>query len=67
MLSGQKKFVDFFGARNIFDSLIVITKTGIPVKFVFVRNRNKKSECLYILSTDISLENVEIVRIYSNC
>lgn len=61
-----KKFVCFEGARNIFGSLVVTTKTGIPVKIVFVRNRNKKSECLYILSTDISLSDAEIVRIYGN-
>ena len=41
-LPGLKKFVDFSGAENIFGSLIVTTKTGIPVKIVFVRNRNKK-------------------------
>ena len=41
-LPGLKKFVDFSGARNIFGSLVVTTKTGIPVKIVFVRNRNKK-------------------------
>ena len=41
-LPGLKKFVDFSGAGNIFGSLIVTTKTGIPVKIVFVRNRNKK-------------------------
>ena len=52
-----RKFVDFSGAGNIFGSLVVRTKTGIPVKIVFVRNRNNKSECLYILSTDISLES----------
>jgi len=65
-LSELKKFVSFTGARNIFGSLVVTTKAGIPVKIVFVRNRNKKSECLYILSTDISLEDAEIVRIYGN-
>ena len=65
-LQELKKFVCFDGARNIFGSLIVTTKTGIPVKIVFVRNRNKKSECLYILSTDISLSDAEIVRIYGN-
>ena len=54
-----KKFVSFEGARNIFGSLVVTTKTGIPVKIVFVQNRNKKSECLYILSTDITLEEAE--------
>lgn len=60
------KFVHFEGARNIFGSLVVTTKTGIPVKIVFVRNRNKKSECLYILSTNITLEDTEIVRLYGN-
>lgn len=42
------------------------SKTGIPLKIVFVRNRNKKSESLYILSTDTSLSDTEIVRIYGN-
>lgn len=36
-----KKFVNFGGARNIFGSLIVTTKTGIPVMIVFVRNRKR--------------------------
>jgi hypothetical protein len=61
-----QKFVSFDGARNIFGSLCVTTKNGIPVKIVFVRNRNKKSECLYLLSTDCSLSDAEIVRIYGN-
>ena len=61
-----QKFVCFDGARNIFGSLCVTTKNGIPVKIVFVRNRNKKSECLYLLSTDCSLSDYEIVRIYGN-
>ena len=61
-----KKMVRFEGAKNIFGSLVVTTKTGIPVKIVFVRNRNKKSECLYLLSTDVSLSDAEIVRIYGN-
>ena len=65
-LPGLKKFVDFSSAGNIFGSLVVTTKAGIPVKIVFVRNRNKKSECLYLLSTDTSLNNAEIVRIYGN-
>ena len=65
-LAELKKFVDFSGAGNIFGSLVVTTKAGIPVKTVFVRNRNKKSECLYILSTEITLKDAEIVRIYGN-
>ena len=65
-LPDLKKSVDFSGAGNIFGSLVVTTKAGIPVKIVFVRNRNKKSECLYILSTDVTLKDAEIVRIYGN-
>lgn len=61
-----QKFVRFDGARNIFGSLCVTTKNGIPVKIVFVRNRNKKSECLYLLSTDCSVSDAEVVRIYGN-
>ena len=61
-----RKFVQFTGAINIFGSLCVTTKNGIPVKIVFVRNRNKKSECLYLLSTDQSLSDSEIVRTYGN-
>lgn len=61
-----QKFVRYNGASNIFGSLYVTTKNGIPVKIVFVRNRNKKSEYLYILSTDTMLSDSEIVRIYGN-
>lgn len=65
-LSELQKFVRFNNVGNIFGSLCVTTKNGIPVKIVFVRNRNKKSECLYLLSTDCSLSDTEIVRIYGN-
>ena len=65
-LPGLKKLVSFEGVGNIFSLLVVTTKIGIPVKIIFVRNRNKKSECLYILSTDISISDAEIVRIYGN-
>ena len=61
-----RKFVRFDSSKNIFGSIIVTTKTGIPVKIVIVRNHNKKSECLYLLSTDCSLSDAEIVRIYGN-
>ena len=60
------KFVRFDGGRNIFGSVCVTTKSGIPVKLVYVRNRNKKSEYLCLLSTDYSLSDAEIVRIYGN-
>lgn len=61
-----QKFVHYNRAVNVFGSLCVTTKNGIPVKIVFVRNRNKKSDCLYILSTNTMLSDAEIVRIYGN-
>lgn len=61
-----RKFVKDSIPGSIFGSLVVTTKTGIPVKIVFVRNKNKKSECLYLLSTDCSLSEIEIIRIYGN-
>ncbi len=50
--------------REIVGSLSCETKNGIPVKIVFIQNRNKKSEWLAIASTDLSLPDKEIVRIY---
>lgn len=61
-----RKFMKYKTSGNIFGSLLVKTRSGIPVKIVVVRNRNKKSECLYLLSTDCSLSEAEIVRIYGN-
>ena len=58
--------VPFEGAKNIFVTLVVTTKTRIPLKIDYERKRNKKSECLYLLSTDVSLSDAEIVRIYGN-
>ncbi len=51
---------------NIIGSVLVTTKTGIPVKLVYIKNRNKKQDWLTILSTDCSLSNEEIVRRYGN-
>ena len=36
----------------------------IPAKLLFVRNRNKKKDYLAIISTDITLDENEIIRIY---
>ncbi|MGL5330658.1 MAG: IS4 family transposase [Peptostreptococcaceae bacterium] len=51
---------------DILGEVIVYTKERIPVKLVFVKNRNNKREWLVILSTDLSLSSQEIVRIYGN-
>ena len=62
-----KQFMQHETAKSILGSVIVHTKKhNISVKIVFVRNRNKKSEVLYLLSTDCSLSETEIVRIYGN-
>lgn len=59
--------VNFSTPGNIFGSVCVKTgKHGIPVKLVFVRNRNKKSEYIIILTTDCSLPDSEVIRIYGS-
>ena len=54
------------GPSNILGSVIVTTKKGLPIKLVFIKNRNNKREWLAILCTDLSLSDQEIVRIYGN-
>ena len=46
--------------------MVDVVKDGkiIPTKVVYVRNRNKRKEYLCIISTDISLNEDEIIRIY---
>lgn len=61
-----QKFIHTENPKNIFGFLFVTTKGGIPVKLVFVRSRNNRSESLYLLSTDCSLSDTKIVRIYRN-
>ena len=58
--------VRFTGNNDLLGSVIVRTRyEKIPVKLVFVRNRNKRSEYIIILSTDCSLSDGEITRRYS--
>src|SRR5699024_11448837 len=52
------------GKRTILRSIHTTQASGIPVKIIFVRNRNKKSDWLAILSTDCTLSDYEIIRIY---
>jgi hypothetical protein len=53
------------GNAAILASTMVQLKTdGEAVKLVFVRNRNKKRDWLALLSTDASLPDEEIIRIY---
>lgn len=50
---------------DIICSAIVKTKGDIPIKLVFIRNRNCSNEYLALLSTDTSLDCEEIVRLYA--
>lgn len=60
-------FADFSKHGNILDSVCIKAgKCGISVKLVFVRNRNKKSEYIIILTTDCIMCDSEIIRIYDN-
>ncbi|MUV37714.1 hypothetical protein JNUCC1_01520 [Lentibacillus sp. JNUCC-1] len=52
------------GKSGILRSIHTTQANGVPVKIVFVRNRNKKSDWLAILSTDCTLSDREIIRIY---
>ena len=50
--------------KDILRSIQTTMANGVPVKVVFIRNRNNHSRWLAILSTDCSLTEQEIVRIY---
>ena len=52
------------GKKGALRAIHTIQANGIPVKVVFVRNRNKKSDWLAILSTDCTLSDQDIIRIY---
>lgn len=52
------------GKKGITRSIQTTMANGVLVKVVFIQNRNKKSEWLAILSTDCTLSEQEIVRIY---
>lgn len=52
------------GKKSILRSIHTTMANGVQVKVVFVQNRNKKSDWLAILSTDCTLTEQEIVRIY---
>lgn len=49
---------------EILGSVRVQTPSGLSLKIVFVQNRNNRREWLAILTTDLGLDNAEIVRIY---
>ena len=66
-LGGLMHLVPSWNPKECYGSLSVCTRyQRIPLRVVFVRNRNKRSECIFLLSTDCSLSDEEIIRIYGN-
>jgi len=66
-LKELSRYIQADPLHNTFGSVAVYTKKyRIPVKLVFVRNRNKPNEYIVLLSTDCSLADCEIVRRYGN-
>jgi len=53
-------------SKYLLSAFIEVVKDGkvIPAKVVFVRNKNKKSDYLCLISTDAALCEDEIIRIY---
>lgn len=53
-------------SRYLLSAMVDVVKNGeiIPAKVVYVRNRNKRKEYLCIISTDVNLDEDEIIRIY---
>ena len=53
-------------SRYLLSVIVDVVKDGeiIPAKVVYFRNRNKRKEYLCLVSTDTSLDEEEIIRIY---
>ena len=53
-------------SRYLLSVMVNVVKNGeiIPAKMFYVRNQNKRKEYLCLISTDINLDENEIIRIY---
>lgn len=53
-------------SRYLLSVMVDVVKNGesIPAKVVYVRNRSKRKEYLCLISTDVNLDEDEIIRIY---
>ena len=57
--------VPSWNSRECYGSLQVYTRyQRIPLRIVFVRNRNKRNQYLVLVSTDMSLSEEEIIQMY---
>ena len=52
------------GKAEILGGVQVKASSGEDLKIAFVRNRNKRNEWMAILTTDVALDDKEVVRIY---
>ena len=53
-------------SKYLLSVMVDVVKDGeiVPAKVVYVRNRNKRKEYLCLISTDINLDENEIIRVY---
>ncbi len=53
-------------SKYLLSVIVDVVKDGkiIPAKVVYVRNRNKQKEYLCLISTDVNLDEEEIIRVY---
>lgn len=53
-------------SKYLLSVMVEVIKDGtiIPAKIVYVRNRNKRKEYLCLISTDVTLDEKELIRIY---
>jgi len=63
-LSDLYGFVEKNESKSQIITSVLVDCDGIPARIVFVRNRHNKREWLAILSTDITIFEEEIIRIY---
>ena len=54
-----------FSNANIINSVEAVTKGGIRLKLVFVKNYNDPSKFIVIATTDISLSEDKIIQLYT--
>lgn len=59
----KKSYVEHT-SETIISSIQIRLISGLPIKVVFVKDNNKKSEWLAIMTTDIDLSSQEIVKRY---
>lgn len=59
-----QKSVEEYHDDAIISSITVQLQTKTPIKIVFVKNRNKKSAWLAIMTDDLTLSSQEIVKTY---